>query len=222
MTWLTDWLVDGGPPVARGGTWKGAPEESFVHEWAELFEDSRFEVDRRRLRGMVSGGVLLDLGGGRAGLFGPYAVDLELNTWVIVDTQLHSEWDPRRDLRGEVAPPVGGYPVGVRTVQVACDMLDLLRRAPEASAHALLCGIDEDVIADGAYHREVVEQLSRVVPRDGLVLCSESSALEELVLHSDFDRVNLDFVRWNDARQAREQALGGPRFLGTAIFRRVR
>ncbi len=209
---IANFLVE--PKIDYGGLIKATEEESKLGNWdkkalstpyasdlenillgfEEVGTDAE-ETEKERIEAIsflkerLHGKVLVNLGAGVYGSMQSLARESGTTTCIEIDNffpEDATDSSPSVDLspnkkNGEM-----------QIVTVKSDMLDFLSRLPDESACITINGIDEEIIKNKDYHRALIEEIKRVLPKGGIVFGRNSSCL--YLVSESLERINLEFL----------------------------
>lgn len=155
------------------------PEDTFAWAWTPWWEQpERYAADLQRLRALVRGRPLVDLGSGRACLARPLARAVGASAYVGVDVHHPGEVDEAtRDLHRSLGPLPGGTPPGLEVARVRCDAVTFAAGLRPGAACVLVGGLDHDVVASLAWHEALARAVARALGTDGVVFWTECSCV---------------------------------------------
>ena len=142
----------------------------YSREWPRML---RGENEQNLMRAKLTGGTLVDLGGGIASHMRALAKQFEASEYLNVDLNPSLPSDPLHSTADE-------QDESVHVVQVNSDMLNFLTRMRKASAQFTINGIDELIISEPEYHQALARELVRATKQGGLIFGTNSIVYHHL------------------------------------------
>ena len=143
-----------------------------LHDIGNLREDLTQDYMNEKL----SGGMLVDLGGGEETMI-ELAQKYGVKLYICIDAQIELPSNPD----GKIFHVVSDRMVGdMRVVAIQCDMIDFLARMRPGLANFVINGIDLSLIEFDDFHAVVAYEVFRNLPKGGIVFGYDSRVLELL------------------------------------------
>ena len=124
---------------------------------------------------------LIDIGTNGKSRISIFAQNIEVPGVIAVDIARQIDEGRFKELKETAEYKNKQFPV----VGLKIDMLDLLRQIPDGTCNVSFFSIDSFVVQSNEYRKDMITELLRVVPKDGLII-SESSFVDN---HIPNDRI---------------------------------